>query len=65
MREGGEGEQRERERERGVWMPTSVVLLPILLPSPNELTADGTPSVSPLPSFSPPTPLSSLLPFNL
>lgn len=41
---------------------SSMFLLPILLPSSNELTADGTPSVSLLPSSSssPPTPLSTL-----
>lgn len=48
-----------------MWMPSSVFLLPILLPSSNELAADGTPSVSTLHSSSPSPPLSSLLPFNL
>lgn len=40
---------RDRQREWALWMPTSVFLPPILLPTSNELTADGTPSVSPLP----------------
>lgn len=60
----------EGDRQAGgvcvcVWIPTSVSLPLTLPPSSNEPAADGTPSVSPLPSFFPSTPLSSLFSFTL